>query len=461
MKVEANTPAAYELIHKGALALARAERAGIRIDIPYCQQQKKVLTKQVTELTKQVTESKFYHRWRHIYGDKTNIDSNNQLSHILYKVMKIEAPKQTESGQGSTDEDTLSQIDIPELKIILEIRKLKKLRDTYLDAFERENYEGYIHPFFNLHTVKTFRSSSDSPNFQNIPKRDKEAMTICRRALYPRPGHQLIEADFSGLEVSISTCYHRDPVMLAYLNNKKSDMHLDMAKQIFIYEVLNKAIPSNYRMRQASKNGFVFPQFYGDWYRNNAVGICEWVQLPQGKWKKGMGMEMEDGSHIADHFISVGIKCFDDFVEHLKGVEDDFWNNRFKVYKQWKDAWVAKYQAKGSFAMFTGFTCSGVMRRNEVINYPVQGAASHCKLWSLIELDRIMLAEKWDTYILGEIHDSILFDVLPEELDHVKDTILRVTCKDLPAAWKWITVPLNVEIDVYDVDAPWVPRDKE
>src|SRR5690606_24846764 len=155
--------------------------------------------------------------------------------------------------------------------------------------FIREQHNGYLHPSFNLHLVRTHRSSSDRPNFQNIPKRDKESLKICRRALLPRPGHLLMEADFAALEVMISACYHKDPVMLEYLHDKKSEMHLDMAKQIFRFDSMDKSIPSHYQLRQGAKNGFVFPQFYGDYYGNNARSLCEWAKLPQGKWKPGMG----------------------------------------------------------------------------------------------------------------------------------------------------------------------------
>jgi len=271
----------------------------------------------------------------------------------------------------------------------------------------------------------------------------------------------LIEADFSGLEVSIGTCYHQDPVMITYLNNPKSDMHLDMAIQIFIFETLDKKNPAHYKLRQAAKNGFVFPQTYGDYYGNNAIRICELIKLPKTKWKAGQGIDMGDGTTIGDHLISKGIKSFIQFTEHLKEVEDDFWNNRFKVYGQWKNAWIQRYKETGYFSMFTGFTCSGIMKKNEIVNYPVQGAASHCKLWSLIRVDEIMQEEEWDTKIVGEIHDSIILDTLPEELEHVKETLHNVTCVELPKHWKWITVPLKIDIDEYEVDSPWMEKEKD
>ena len=110
--------------------------------------------------------------------------SRKNMGDLKQTKMKIEPIKTTEGGdQGSTDEETLRRLDVPGLDLILSIRKLTKIKTTYLGAFAREQYNGFIHPSFNLHNVRTYRSSSDGPNFQNIPKRDKEAMNICSRVI--------------------------------------------------------------------------------------------------------------------------------------------------------------------------------------------------------------------------------------------------------------------------------------
>lgn len=456
MRITANSADAYKLIHDGVLALARAERQGIRIDTEYCERMKQRLTRRITRLEKQIRDTKLYRLWERIYGTKTNIYSNHQLSRLLYTTMKIEPPKLTASGGGSTDEEALSRIDVPGIDTILRIRKLNKVRDTYLDAFIREQHDGYIHPFFNLHTVRTYRSSSSDPNFQNIPKRDKEALKICRGALYPRRGHMLVSADFSALEVMISACYHKDPTMLKYLKDKRSDMHLDMAKQIFIFEELDRSIPEYALLRQAAKNGFVFPQFYGDYYGNNAKYLADWVKLPHDRWKSGAGVEMPGGDTIADHFRKNKVKSFDAFIEHMKEVENDFWNNRFRVYNAWRETQIRKYRERGYLRMLTGFTCSGVMRRNEIVNYPIQGAAFHCLLFTFNRLDEIMRKEKWNSKLIGQIHDEIVMDVHPDELSHIEQTARRIVKEDLPAAWKWIIVPLEIDVEKFDIDGPWV-----
>lgn len=471
MNLNPNTKAAYQLLHDGILAFARAEQQGIRIDMEYAERKKQHLTRKIDRLVTKFEQTKFYRHWEDHSKSKPNINSPVQLGHFLYNVKKLKPIKLTPSGKGSTDEDSLTQLNIPELNDMLKIRKLKQLRDTFLEGFIREQVNGYIHPFFNLHLVITYRSSSDHPNFQNNPIRDEEAMQTVRKAIYPRPAHQLLEVDYSGLEVRIGACYHKDERMLKYIKNPASDMHADMAKQIFMMDKFSKGAPEQQILRQAAKNGFIFPQFYGDYYGNCAVNICNWIKLPQNRWKNGQGISIEDPSSIkngldgiyikmSDHLISKGIKSFNQFTDHIKEIEYDFWTNRFPDYQIWKDQQWENYQKCGYIDMLTGFRCSGVMNYKNVTNYLIQGAAFHCLLWSFISLDKIMRKEKWDSKLIGQIHDSIIFDCSPKELSHILKTVYKVTCVDLPKAWPWIIVPLNIEAEICSVDGSWAEKSK-
>jgi DNA polymerase-1 len=457
MKINPKSYEAYKLLHDGILAFSRAEQQGIRVDIDYVIEKKAWVTRRMDKLENAFKETNTYKHWAHAVKGKININSGTQLSHFLYNIKKIDPTKFTTTGKGATDEEALRQLDMPELNLLLDRTRYKKAWDV-LNGFEKEQVNGFVHPFFNLHMVRTFRSSSDSPNFQNIPKRDEEIMQICRKALVPRPGRQFVEIDFSGLEVRIAACYHKDETMIKYIENPKSDMHGDMAKEIFIIDKFDKT--KHNVLRQAAKNGFVFAEFYGDYYGNCAKGIAsKWVKLPDGEWSATDGIEI-DGEPLGAHMIKKGIKSLKQFTEHIRIIEKDFWENRFPQYARWKDNWWELYQKYGHIDMFTGFRCSGVMKRNDCINYPVQGAAFHCNLWTFIELDRLMRSENWDTKLIGQIHDSIIMDVHPNELDHVIATAKRVTGTDLRNAWKWINVPLDIDIEIAPVDASWAEKEK-
>lgn len=453
--IEANTREAYNLFHEGTLVLSKAEQAGLRIDMKYCKKKKKELSKLIEQKEKEIYSSKFYKDWSRTTKESPNIYSGTQLGKYLYKVKGLKPPHKTKSGGGATDEEALKQLKIKELELILEAKKLKKIRDTYLEAFTREAVDGFIHPSFNLNFVKTFRSSSQSPNFQNIPKRDKEAMKIVRDALFARKGNLLMEVDYSSIEVRVAACYHQDPTMLKYLRDPSSDMHGDMAEKIFLLK-MDKSKPELSLLRSATKNGFVFPQFYGDYYGNNAISLAKhWCGIPSGKWKKGKGVLLPGGKHITDHLIEHGIKGMNEFSDHLKHIEAHFWKERFPVYGKWRDSHWSFYQKNGYINSLTGFTYSGLMSRNEVINFPVQGSAFHCLLWSMVQIDKILRKNRLQSRIIGQIHDAIVFDIFPAEQNEVIKIARKVMIDDLIEHYPWIIVPMDVEVEVTEPDQPW------
>lgn len=440
----------YSLLHDGILALANAEQQGMTVDVSYLESKLSETEKKVNKLSKKLEKSKLIRRWKHIYGNKFNLSSDTQLAHMLFEVLKLKPLKLTDSGKGSTDAEVLRLYDMEELNVLLDIRKYDKAGGTFLKSLLREQVDGIIHPFFNLHRVITYRSSSDSPNFQNLPKRDKEIKKLVRDAIIPRKGNQLVELDFSQLEVSIAASYHKDPKMLDYLVHGK-DMHSDVAAQIFKIDNFDKHNPDHDILRKAAKNGFVFPQFYGDYYANNADTLCQWVSLPHTKWKRGKGVF----EWLSGHLIDKGLKSFNAFVEHIKSIESDFWGNRFPVYQKWKDKLVNKYKKTGKAKLHTGFTLNAIMGKNQLINAPVQGAAFHCLLWLFIEVDRISREENWNSRLIGQIHDAIVMDVDPNELEMVLKRVKELATVTLPNEWTWINAPLKIEAEVAPVDAPW------
>jgi DNA polymerase-1 len=343
----------------------------------------------------------------------------------------------------------------PAIKHLVGAAKLSTVRNTYLKGMLRDSVDGWIHPNYNLHLVQTFRSSSDHPNFQNIPKRDKEQRDLVRSVVFPRLGHQFLCSDFSGVEVRIAVCYHKDPNMLRYIKDPTTDMHKDMAVQLFKLDDLDKKNSGDKHLRQAAKNGFVFPQFYGDYYGNNAVILMEYAKTCPALSNGGTILEWMAEQKLVKLNRDGGVVNYDRFIQHVKDVEHDFWYKRFKVYQAWKEEFYARYQRDGYLDLLTGFRCSGVMRKNEVINYPVQGAAFHCLLWSFIELSSKLKDLQYDSRLVGQIHDDMIVDAHPDELNDVAKLMEHITCKRLPEHWDWIIVPIEIETSKSEVDAPW------
>lgn len=467
MEVNPRSKEAYQLMHDGILALSRAEMQGIRVDMDYIESTLDHLNRKSLRLEKQFKETDFFKQWQKSSKTAINIYSGTQLSKFLYKEKGIEPKKLTATStednvKGSVDADALKQLNLPELSFYENNAKVKKSIDV-LTGFQREQVNGYIHPFFNLHIARTFRSSMSNPNMQNIPIRDKGVMKICRSALFPRPGHLLLEPDFSGIEVRVSACYNRDEKLIYDILH--GDMHGDMAKEIFKLDKLDKSLPGHKTLRQAAKNGFVFPQFYGDYYKNNAKSMAlEWGKLPEGRWKTGQGIVIDQigkpfkDLYLSDQLIGKGIKSYEQFTDHVQDIEDDFWNKRYMKYRDWKDMHWSVYKKYGYFDTKTGFRCSGAMSYNDASNYPVQGSAYHCLQWSLNRLDEIIRKEKLDTRIINQIHDSMLLDVNPDELNFIIKTVNRITTKELAEHWDWIILPMEIEMDICGVDESWATK---
>jgi len=272
--------------------------------------------------------------------------------------------------------------------------------------------------------------------------------------MIPSKGHQFLELDYKSLEVMVAATYHKDPTMLKYLTDPKSDMHRDMAQQIFKIPKFKKKNKTHGIIRSATKNGFVFPEFYGDYYKNCAISLTssKWLNLPQkGKWHKSQGIKFED-SYIAKHLIKKGVGSFEAFEKHLQRIETDFWKNRFPVYANWKDEVWSKYQKNGYFTNHTGFIFTGVMNKKDVTNYPVQSSAFHILLWSFYYLNKALKREGLKSRIVGQVHDSILIDLKPKELDRVIKIAQCVMENDVRQHWKWINVPLKIEAEISKVD---------
>jgi DNA polymerase I-like protein with 3'-5' exonuclease and polymerase domains len=449
---------AYRLMHHGAQALAKVEGTGLRVDTKYLKKTIGETEQSITEKKQAREDSEIGALWRKTYGRKTNFGSNAQLGDILFRKLGYNAVELTATGKPSTDEKALSAIPEPFVKDYLEIKKLEKALKTYLRGIEREVVRGKIHPMFSLHIPRTFRSSSERPNFQNMPIRDPEMGRLIRSCFIARPGSHLVEVDYSGIEVRVAACYHKDPSMLSYIEDESKDMHRDMAMEC--YQLTSKQVTK--AIRYCGKNMFVFPQFYGDWYIDCARNLWNAID--------SMDLKTADGVGLKKHLESKGIRRLGDldpnskppkgtFEHHIKKTEDRFWNHSFPVYNGWKKQWYNQYRRRGWLRMKTGFVCQGLMKRNEVINYPVQGAAFHCLLWSLVRMVNTETSRhSMRSRIVGQIHDSLVADVLAEELDDYLVLLNRVMTMDLRREWEWIITPLEIEAEVSPVGGSWAEK---
>ena len=450
MEVKATTADAYKLFHDGALAMADITANGIKIDEDKLHANYRKLGVKIKHYTKKLDQYEEIKKWKKKYGKSFNLDSDDQLRDILFNEFDYEPYSHTETGQEAVNQEALNEIGIPFAKEIIYLNSLKQTRNTFLKNIINETNKGFLHPHFNLNFAISFRSSSSSINFQNLPSRDKEMAKIAKDCFIPREGGHLVELDYDGIEVAGSAMLHRDPQFIYDITH--GDMHTDVAKQIFWLDELDKhATTHEKNMRYATKNGFVFPQFYGDYYGNNAIAL--WNNMDY------FNLHTRDGVPIRKHLKKHGIKNFKAFENHIKEIENDFWNNRFPVYKRWKDQIYEEYTKTGKFKTLTGFEFSGVMEKKYVTNYIIQSLAFHILLWSCIRLNHILKTEGWRSKIVGQIHDSLMIDVPSEELNDLLVLANRVMTKDIAEEWDFINVGLGIEADATPLNRPWSEKE--
>lgn len=433
---------AYNLFHEGTLSFSEMQENGICMNEEHYEKQKIKLTEEINTLKKEIRESKESKIYEKRFGIPIDIDSSKKLSHLLYTMLKYEG-EANEKGNKSVDKETLEKIGTDFTKKIIKLRRLQKIVGTYIGQFQREIINGKIHPSYSLNIPISYRSSSSNPNWQNIPIREKLAREVCRGGVIPSPGNKILEADYSGVEVKSAACVTLDENLIKYVSDESTDMHTDSASDLWILpqKLVTKEI------RQSCKGDWVFPQFYGSWYRECGKNL--WASCIEEKLKLNNGNLLFDW--IQDH----GIKNKEQFIEHCKKVEKIFWEERFLGYAQWKKDNIKLYQKQGYITNLFGFRFSGHMKENDANNYPIQSLAFHCLLWSLNTIMDIAWTENWKSKVIGQIHDSIILTVVPEEEARIIKTINYVGTQLIRKEFPFLIVPLSIDFELTEVDAAW------
>ena len=356
---------------KGAEALSDVQMNGIKVDVSYCKKAFMDLQKEVKDLKEELMSYDEIRRWKHKYGKGFSFQSNKQLADILYNELEYEPIKFTDTGEPSTEQEALELTGAAFVPTLVKYNQTTRVKDTYIKGILREVVDGRIHPFFNLNLVNTYRSSSDAINFQNLPIRNPTMGSVVRKAIVAGKNYHLVEVDYSGIEVMGSSWHHQDPNMLAYIADPSSDMHGDTAMEIYKMDSLDKGTCEK-DIRKVSKNSFVFPEFYGDYWRSCAAQL--WNDIYK------YNLKLKDGTPLKTHLKKHGIKNYKQFEIHIKNMEDHFWNNRFPVYNQWRKDRVDSYNKLGYGDSLFGFRFQGVLQKNKIFNYPIQCLQGHVKV---------------------------------------------------------------------------------
>lgn len=458
------TPEAYALLQRGAIAMARLEATGLRIDTAYLEQSITDVKKRIADLESLIHSSKEYKLWTKTYGNETNLEAPKQLGRVIFDILghkrnpfmvvrevrgdDYEEDKEARERNNEAAFEHLRS-KIPFINYCFEAKKLRKALGTYLYGIQREVIDGYVHPFFDLHTTRSYRPSCSMPNFQNQPVRNKLISKIIRSCVIPRKDHELLEVDYSTQEVRTSYFHNKDKNLLYDIMH--GDMHRDRSKELFFLTDADMDSANGKMCRYIGKNKFVFLQFYGGHHTKCAPDLWDAISLYELKTAEGVS--------LFEHLKKNGIKRLGDceenkdpipgtFEYHVKKVQDRMWKERYPTYSQWKEDWWHRYQINGGFNTFTGFCIEGVLRRNQVLCIPIQGCAFHILLWSVIEIQQEMLRKKMRSKIINQVHDNMLIDTYKRERSDVIELIQRIALKKVAEHYKWISCPLAMEFEL-------------
>ena len=449
-----------DLFTDGSLTLADMQINGINVDGPYYKAAHIELEKRIKQRLLELLEYDECKEYEKQKGHPPNLGSSDDLREMFFEVLKLKPPKTTDKGNFSVDAESLAKLDTPLAKEITELNKIKKVDGTYLSQFLREiDDDGRIRPFFDISQVKTYRGASSRPNFQNIPVRNEEAKRYSRSGIIPSKGWRLLDFDFMGIEVSMGGCYTKDPVLISYIKDPTTDMHRDTAADIFAL----KNAPAKFwkepktgkKLRFYAKNGFVFPEWYGSYYINCAKNI----------WNTCANLRTHEDITILEHLRAKGIienknKPLDDFIKHVKEVEEAYWR-KFKVFKRWQEGMYRKFEETGIVELFTGFRCKGYLGRNEIVNYSFQGTAFHCLLWSLIQINAELAERKMESKVIAQIHDNGILDCPPDECGEVQALCTEIATQRIKQEFPWLIVPLSIEWETTVADGSWYSKKED
>lgn len=446
---------AREFFFKSQMTLMDMSMRGVRSDREYYEKERIDLHNQITSLRAKLKDSLEVRLFERTTGRQFNINkdvSDDDMRILLYSILGLEPVAYTEKGKASVAAGALEKVTLPFVKDVTLLGKLSKLNGTFIQSFwYHTEPDERIHTWFNLHIPRSYRTSSDSPNLHNSPGRDKEAKKRVRSGVYASRGHQLLFADFKAIEVCVSCMYSQDPNLIHYVENPTSDLHLDETCNIWVLpreEVVKE-------IRFFTKNGFVFPEFYGDYYGNAAKYM----------WVNALFLTTASGKVLKEHLMDLGMFSrkdtpeiqFEAFKNHMKGVEDLFWT-KFGKLREWQERVITEYRKTGKVRLKHGFIRQGYQSKNQIGNTPIQGSACHLLLSLLNHVEDTFNVEKTRSQLVLQIHDEAVIDMHPSEYAYVRELLKHTAEVKLREWYDWVNVPMTLEFEGVPVDKPWAEK---
>ena len=385
--------------------LARMEQAGVKIDTAALAKMSTELEREISSQAKQIYEAA---------GMEFNVGSPKQLGDVLFNRMNL--PKPVKYGKGrmiSTAVDVLEELaeNHPIARMVLDYRQLTKLKSTYVDALPVliNPTTGRLHTTFGQTGTATGRLSSANPNLQNIPIRTELGRGI-RAAFIAEPGHVLLTADYSQIELRLLAHFSHDSLLVeAY--RRGDDVHTLTASQVFGVPPL--MVTADHR-RQAKVVNF------GIVYGLSAFGLSQQLGIEPSEAKQFISAYFEKYS---------GVRAFiDKTLEEAR--RDMKVSTLFGRIRPIPDI-NSKNSNQRGFAERTA------------VNTPLQGTAADLIKIAMIRIDKALREQGLKSRMTLQVHDELVFEVPENELDTMR-SLVRAHMEKAHD----LEVPLQVEMGV-------------
>lgn len=374
-------------------SVVEIERNGAQVDLDLVDTMSYKMVEEERKLKNEIYE---------IAGESFNIRPSDDLIRVLYKKLRLPVLAVTPKGRKpKTDEDTLSRLDHPIVKKILEHRSLEKLRNTFIDPLGNWAIDGRVHGRLNMAVARSGRFSSSEPNLQNIPHYDKHGI---RRLFIAAPGNSLSVADYSQIEMRLAAIISGDPELTdIYMNN--GDIHSKTCSALF---------------------GKVTPELRGDAKTINfAVGYGMW----SGSLAAKLGISQGKAQEYLNRYWSTyhGLRDFNKFQANFCRINGDTrtLGGRRRL--------LPKIDSGDRFAKMAD--------ERLAINHPIQGTAA-----DILKLSQTALYKRFHgtgVKLVLSVHDEL---VLEGPKDSIKE-INREQCQLMETCGGKINfnIPLTVE----------------
>lgn len=386
--------------------LTDMEFEGIKIDVDFLNDYSKELETEA----KRCEESVYTQA-----GVRFNLASPKQLGEVLFEKLQLDPKaKKTKTGQYATGEDVLLKL-ANQHKIvddILGFRELTKLKSTYVDALpEMINPKtGRVHTSYAQAVAVTGRLSSNNPNLQNIPIRTARGREI-RKAFIPREsGRVLLSADYSQIELRIVAAISGDPNMCEAFRQHK-DIHTATASKV--YGVAESEVTKEMRYKAKSVN-------FGIIYGQGAFGLAD-----------NLGISRTEAKEIIDNYK----KEFPNIQRYMDEQVNFAKENGYVQTLAGRKRWLKDINS-------SNFTVRGYAERN-AINSPIQGTAADMIKLAMIKIHNEMKAGTWQSKMILQVHDELVFDAVPSEVEELKKLIVSCMTTAMPLPHE---VPVEAEV---------------